>query len=64
MLHTSEVRNKMFEFKHRVMKVELYKEQIDANKNSIKEIIEHTKQQIIDVRQSQEREKMQNLKDQ
>lgn len=46
------------------MKVELYKEQIEANKNSIRDIIEHTKQQILDVRESQEKEKMQSLRDQ
>ena len=60
---TTEIKNKMFDFKQRLMKVELYKEQIDANRLSIREILEHTKAQILDVRESQEKEKMKSLKD-
>lgn len=39
----SEMKSKQFDFKQRVMKVENFKEQIEINKQTIHEILEHTK---------------------
>lgn len=58
-----DIKNKLFDFKQRVSKVENYKEQIDANKNSIQDIVNHVKQQMCDMKESQEKEKMKSLQE-